>query len=285
MRDGALSREETDYLKTLRAVLALTTSDLQQAREKAVAQHYSGVLDAAVADGTVSPEELHGLQLLQEALDIPPELHQQLYKQSAVKLMQAVLNKAVEDRRLSPEEDTFLLLLSEHLGVEVRRSASTASQLEKFSLLWYIENIGAPTLDECPIALQKNEFWHFSAPVQWYELRTRTVRINYHGPVASIRIARGLRYRFGSITPQRITRDELTLVDTGTVYLTNKRVIFNGEKKNTSIRYSAMIGIEVFSDALKLEKANGRSPLLVTSNPDALEIMACLVSTLLREPT
>ena len=55
----------------------------------------------------------------------------------------------------------------------------------------------------------------------------------------------------------------MTQVDEGTLYVTNKRIIFDGTKRNTSIRHSAILKIEAFSDGLKIEKASGRPPILV----------------------
>jgi hypothetical protein len=46
------------------------------------------------------------------------------------------------------------------------------------------------------------------------------------------------------------------------VTFTNKRVTFEGGKKNTSIRPSALLGFEGFADGLKLEKATGKHPYL-----------------------
>ena len=81
--------------------------------------------------------------------------------------------------------------------------------------------------------------------------------------MASIRIMKGVRWRIGSINPIQITRDELTMIGVGMVYITSKRVIFKSDKRNTTLRLSSLIAFRPYSDGLVLEKATGRSPHLI----------------------
>jgi hypothetical protein len=76
----------------------------------------------------------------------------------------------------------------------------------------------------------------------------------------------------------RVARDELQQLDSGMLYITSKRVLLNGRAKNYQLRYSAILGIEVFSDAIRMEKASGRSPMLVLNDP---EIPAAILTALL----
>ena len=189
------------------------------------------------------------------------------------------MSEMVADRRLSPDELESIARLGADLDVEIESHEQLGTHLARFAELWRIENGQMPVV-EAPITLQKSETCHFTAHCEWWELRTRTTRINYAGPTASIRIAKGLRFRLGSIAPQRVTTDELTRIDQGTVFFTNKRVIFDGSKKNTAIKHSALIGIQAYSDALVLEKATGRSPYLFIKDAD-MERAAAIITTLI----
>jgi hypothetical protein len=53
------------------------------------------------------------------------------------------------------------------------------------------------------------------------EIRKQTRSYRYSGPTASINIVKGLRWRFGQVSVQRITRDVMTQLDSGTLYVTN----------------------------------------------------------------
>lgn len=131
----------------------------------------------------------------------------------------------MSDDRFSDAEKTALLELEGHLGIQADIGKYTWERLERMALLWRIENGQLPVYD-VPLTLQRGEQCHFVSRASWHELRTRTVRVDYAGPTASIRICKGVRYRVGSITPRRITKEELTHIDDGTVYITSKRIIF-----------------------------------------------------------
>ena len=55
------------------------------------------------------------------------------------------------------------------------------------------------------------------------------------------------------------SHDELTLTDYGQFMFTNKRFIFDGEKKNVSIKYGELLKYEVGKDFVSFEKSNGKS--------------------------
>jgi len=99
--------------------------------------------------------------------------------------------------------------------------------VERFRLLCRIESGDVPTAD-APFALRRGEVCHFGAAAEWRELRPRTVRTDYAGPGAGVRIVRGLRFRVRSVATSRVTRTELTPVDAGRVFFTNRRLVFPG---------------------------------------------------------
>jgi hypothetical protein len=130
----------------------------------------------------------------------------------------------------------------------------------------------------------RGEVCHCRFPARWLEMRTRTVGTYRTGPVASIRIVKGLHYRIGSYSTHRVTATELQEIDTGMAYITNKRLIFDGRLKNTNIRHSAVIALEAYSDGVGIEKSTGRSPVLVTT-ADAEVVTAIYTEALNRAAT
>jgi len=78
----------------------------------------------------------------------------------------------------------------------------------------------------------------------------------------SIPIVKGVRYRVGSYKPQRVTREELTQIDVGEFYLTNKRVVFDGAHRNTAIRYSSLLGRDAICRRHQAGKVQRSQPLL-----------------------
>src|SRR5262245_16479650 len=66
---------------------------------------------------------------------------------------------------------------------------------------------------------------------------------------------KGLSSRYGHISVDRITRDELREIDTGTLLITNKRLLFNGAKKNTSTQLTRVIHFTLYQDGIQIETA------------------------------
>jgi hypothetical protein len=194
--------------------------------------------------------------------------------------MTRVFGEVVADRRVSPAEQERLRQLAARLGMEHDFRTQIGPQLEKFILLWRVENEALPVIPVA-ISLQRGEVCHCQFGARWLELRTRTVRTYRTGPVASIRIVKGLHYRIGSYQTHRVTAEELKQIDAGTAYITNKRLIFDGALKNSAIRHSAVIALQAYTDGVGIEKASGRSPILTTSG-DAEVVTAIYTEALNR---
>jgi hypothetical protein len=195
------------------------------------------------------------------------------YAQSQTKVIAA-------DQRASTEELQALDDIGAALGVDIKLDKATSKTLTRYRWLWLIEN-GQPPAIPVDISLQKGEEAYFTTLARWAELRTKTVRINYSGLTASIRIAKGVRWRVGTIVPQRITQEQLTVLNSGILYITNKRVILRGKNKNMAVRLDALLGIRVFSDGIQLDKATGRSPVVLIDGD--IETAAVLLTSLLAD--
>ena len=112
-------------------------------------------------------------------------------------------------------------------------------------------------------------------------MRTVTQRINYSGTTASIKIMKGVRYRVGTIKPQRITSEQWKQIDYGSMYLTNKRIILIGQSKNSNIKLQKILSFTPYSDGVEISKDAGRNPLIrFSTNTD---IFSLILSRLLNE--
>ena len=129
--------------------------------------------------------------------------------------------------------------------------------------LWKIDNGILPSLDWNKISIipRKNEILHWASEAELVKLKSVTTRINYGGLHASLKICKGLSYRIGSITPQFSKTEVLTLVDSGTFWITNQRLGFIGDRKNFSFPYNKLLSIEVNNSiGLILHKDGNTNP-------------------------
>lgn len=116
--------------------------------------------------------------------------------------------------------------------------------------------------------LRKGEACYLSmfATLHGYK-RTRGV-VAYHGPILRIPIAKGLTYRAALLAGAGATSEEIVQLAIGRLYVTNKRVIFRGDKKNNSASFNQIIETTYYQgdDALRIDKGNGPPIILYPFN-------------------
>jgi hypothetical protein len=275
--DDMITNEEIVGLDRLQDLFGLRDQDVREIFQRVTHPKFRMALADVFADGVVTQDESDALAGIRKALRIDERAAREMWTGDAQVLYQRALNEASSDQRLSSDEMHQLDALASNFRITIDADAATQGQLARFRWFWLMENGTFPEVS-VPIALQKKEVCHFSCSARQFEMRTELVRVNYGGPSARIRIMKGVYYRFGSVQTQRITRDVLREVDAGDLYVTNKRVIFDGAKKNSVVRLSNILAITPYTDAVELEKTSGRNPIFAI--PDS-EWLSVLLSSLL----
>jgi hypothetical protein len=100
------------------------------------------------------------------------------------------------------------------------------------------------------------------------EQRQRTVRMNYGGPTASIRIAKGVYYRTGSIGLNRVSEGYMHSFGMGVLGATNTRLLWVSPEKSISIPLQKIVMFEPYVDGLKVIKDTGKPVLFVFDSED-----------------
>ncbi|MDY0103312.1 MAG: hypothetical protein RBS07_10260 [Lentimicrobium sp.] len=123
-------------------------------------------------------------------------------------------------------------------------------------------------LNDNPFLFEKDEIaiWFFE-DVELYELITKTKIVGgSHG--ASIKIAKGLYYRTSSFKGEPIKTEESKLTAVGSFVLTNKNIYFGSPRKTLKIKYSQIISMPTFSDAIGIQQSRANSKPLYFKNID-----------------
>ncbi len=281
VEDDVITDAEQEYLIALRNSLGLTERESTALQEDVTRRVLSEAAEEALGDNALTDDEWRQIELIASGLRLPPHVRADIMREPIDGAMARVFSHVTADHRVSPTELQRINDLAASLGVDPRTfDDNVGDLLEKLSLLWRIENEDLPQV-AAPVSLQRGEVCHGYFEVIWHEMRTRTVSRGYAGPVVSIPIVKGFRYRLSSVRTKRVAVDEMTPVDEGTLYVTSKRVIFTGVKRNTTIRHSTILGIEAFSDGFRIDKATGKSPTLLVRG-DADVANALLVEVLNR---
>jgi len=84
-------------------------------------------------------------------------------------------------------------------------------------------------------------------------------RGSWGGP--SLRVTKGVWYRFGSSQSVTERSDDVRIVDQGTLVVTNDRLAFIGLVRTISAQWSKIVGVNAFSDAVGVHFDRGNKPV------------------------
>lgn len=237
-------------------------------------------INKIISSGKINNDDEKYLGKLKNNLSVNENSYKELYDSCGKNAIQELFNNIISDGRVTPIEEHKFKKFSEDLDTSLTLSPKAQALYEKGQKIWKIENGDIGTI-EADIFLQKNECCYSIKPVGWHEIRTITTGVRYAGPTLRIKIMKGFYYRLGDFNTERKTQDKLVKLDDGKMYLTNKRILFSGSKKNYSIPYSRIIDFELFNDGVKIVKDSGRN-IIATFNDD-IEIFGAILAKLLSQ--
>lgn len=135
--------------------------------------------------------------------------------------------------------------------------------------------ITIPTPINTNVVLGPNEQFIFGiSDVIFSEPRAvRETSGSYGGP--SIRVAKGMTWRLGRFKSKSESHEELRNIDTGTLTITSKRLVFSGAVKNISIELKKIVSIDPYEDGISLSKEGKERPAYFT-NVDKQKITAAI---------
>jgi hypothetical protein len=281
LADKILNEDEIKDLNHIKSILNLDDKTIDKLHSKIGEIVYKKSFEEAVADGRLTKNEEDFLNKLETTLKIPKTLADKISSETRIAHLENYVAQIVADQRLSPIEEQEMQAIASSLNINVQLNDQTREQLRKLKLYWALENLDLPIIHS-DIAIQKSEVCHLKIPnVSWYELRSVRQRVSYSGYSTSFKVAKGFYLRSGSYRPQSYSVDTMKHIDTGTIYLTNKRIIFTGTKKNSNIRIDKILDLTPYTDGVEIGKDTGKSPTLqMTQNAD---IFCMMLERLLNE--
>ena len=112
------------------------------------------------------------------------------------------------------------------------------------------------SIENPPIILKKGEEAYLILNnVEFRE--ARSVRVSHGGGGGvSFRVAKGVTLHTGTGRGQSESHEEIRTIDTGQLVLTNKRLIFNGNKKTVPLQLNKIVSMNEYSDAIAIRVEN-----------------------------
>lgn len=109
------------------------------------------------------------------------------------------------------------------------------------------------------LKLKKGEKVVFKQEVELLEPRAiRVYKAGYAG--TTIKLA-GKPFRIGGAKGHSESHYETKVIDNGTLFLSDKRLIYTGQTKNYDIEYQRVLNIEYFPDGFKIQVQNRQKPI------------------------
>lgn len=271
LADQRLELDELADLRHLKKLFGLPDHVIENLHRKIGGAVYRQTFEAAVADGELTKEEKAFIQDLEETLRLPKELSEKISGEVREGFMAMKLEAASRDQRLSPGEEKELKTIAASLGIAVSGNSASSAQLQRMKVFWALENLELPTA-RAPIPLGKGEICHYaSEPAKWKRISGR----NWSAPRSAARVSDGNEMTIAVAYGGRY----LEPVDEGNVYLTNRRVVLEGENNRVAIKLEKILRVKAYRDGLEIVRESGKNPIL--SCEDSAEV-AILLNRLLQ---
>lgn len=237
------------------------------------------LLNQALEDGVLTDDEGEAIEKMRLELGLPEELIAEVRSNHFHKLINPLIDEICRTRRLS---DEHLHTLGKH-SKNLRVKTDIPEEFAIFRLLWIAENTGEfnPPAVPAPtnIRLTKGEKCHHITQANWLRVKTRR-KTQYVGSSVSLRVAKGVSFRFGGAQPIRHEWEEVVPQDLGSLCVTSKKLVFIGESmKSCTVSMGTLAAWEALQDGIVLHKTRGPSEIFQLPELD-IEYTALLLSRL-----
>lgn len=174
--------------------------------------------------------------------------------------------------------DDFVNYLSLPLNtIPVKYQNSDISKLSQFTILKNIQRGIVPQKSmNVPILLGRGEtiLWTYNNVSLYQEKITKEWVGRTSG--FNIRIMKGVSYRTGKMKGRPVEHSTMELNGRGTLYVTNKNLIFNSPQKGVKIPFNKIIGISPYSDGIEVHKDGANQKRMAMQGFDPWFIMNLL---------
>ncbi len=240
---------------------------------------YSQKIKELLVDGNLSEEDKTILEQIKKEHNLTDK-NVEKYNLAGFKIF---FDKITDDSRITEAERKELVKIYSDLNLSTDNLAYNQSDFNKYYTLHLIDEGKLPTIDvpNLNVNLQTGEKLHYVNKAFIVKNKSITKSINYSGFSASIRIAKGLRYRVGNvkINPQKV--NVMMTDDAGTFYLTTKNLGYIGLNKHFSIPYDKISSLDIRDGFLYLYKKGKEGPFIISMND--FELPLAIVSFKINE--
>lgn len=276
LKDHVISEGEAEDLAHLKLILGLNDQTIDEIHHAVVNIVYEASVEDVLADGRLDADEQRFLERLQYDLKLSEDIAREIYAREAKEYINRYYHYVVEDERLAPAEERELNAIARSLGVDIDIDEHTQSALNKYRLYWVIENGRLPRL-QSEVGLRADEQCYLDVNAAWYEPQFKTLAER----ISHVRFYKSAYQRTTHLNELALNEAEWRRIDTGTVYLTNQRLVLHGAQAHDEIALDKILDVEVYRNGLEVIGVSGTSPFLALEK--GLDIFLVLLGRAIRD--
>lgn len=176
----------------------------------------------------------------------------------------AVIGNAIHDGVLEANDEAHISRFLGAFGLRISDIDAVDPVLAEDLAIARINSGRLPKITDPGVMLRSQETAHGTFPVHLMkEVAVRQWQGGTSG--VSIPIGLGVRYRAGSVRGRSVVvGSTLVAADSGLLAVTSRRTLFTGTKKTLEFRHDRLVGLQQYTDGLRLNVSNRQTASLFT---------------------
>lgn len=218
------------------------------------------------------------MQISQQIMSVMPlsgEQKQDMYfymlNQAAENYMKDGLLTDDEEKRI---DDYIYMLGLSTSNLPAKYQGSEISRIEQSKMLKQLQKGVIPQTNiAAPILLGRDEtvLWCYDGVTMWQEKIKKEFVGGHSG--FTFRIVKGVNYRTGSFKGHPVEHSYMDNAGTGSLYITNKHIIFHSTERSIKIPYKKIIGLNPYQDGMGVQQDGANAKKLVFQGFDCSFVM------------
>lgn len=224
------------------------------------------------SDGKITESELALINSLAEEYNIEDED----FKKVNSAAYEAAFKAIISDGVITDQEEIDIIETQQILMVTDQQIPKQLAVLRQHRELRNIQKGILPSVNSFGLILQGDEQVYFRARADLLEERVVSRKYQGGSSGVNIRVAKGVSFKVGQHKGRSISEKGIVIVDEGDFYVTSKRLVYKGRKKNFTLNFSQLVGYEVFTGGIDISANKGNTKMLKfkeTFDADILELL------------
>lgn len=250
LKNGVLNDLDFENLNHLKLILSLKRESVEKLNQNIGVIVYRHFFEKAISSGRLIKKEEEFLEKLENDLQLPKSFVNTISNEVKTHFIQNYVENVIKSQELSPDTEREINNIAKNLKVDLLFSKEMTKHLERLRLYWQLENLPLSTI-EPDIVIQKSEQCYFRIDsVKWHELKSLRQKPSHY--ISNMKVLKGFYLNSPSQKSSHYT--SLKYIDSGTLHLTNKRIIFTGKYRNLNIRFDKILKLNPQSDGIEIDK-------------------------------